>query len=408
MNIATHLRTVLGPAIDAARVALRDLDDDDIPQRLRPIAKRGDGTLPVPLVKTLIRRIDDDEWFRAKALEAFERKGGDDPVAGAYLRRDAGWWPTVCEAVAEAASHDGDEQVRRLERDLEEMRKRSRSDRAKLKVSRKALDDTGRAARTAIDERLGPVKAAATDARAERDRAGQRVEQLRGEVEEIRADRLEAERIAAALTEQVRHGRRTIADLRRLAGEGTSESLPRDPIDRARWLDRLAAMVAPYRESGDPVERADPHPDADLRLLPAGVAPDSAEAIDALEGVDGVVVIVDGHNLLGVLDVSTMATGRARRALITALGRLVRHLGSSSVEVVFDSVLRDGRPVSMSDSGVVIRFAPEEIIADDVIVERAEEYGRAAVVVSDDREVRERCFGYGATVLWAQALADWL
>ena len=118
--------------------------------------------------------------------------------------------------------------------------------------------------------------------------------------------------------------------------------------------------------------------------------------------------MIDGHNLLGALDPSTMATSRARRNLIVALGRLVRHLGSSSVEIVFDSGLRDGRAVSRSDDGVVVRFAPEELIADDVIVQLAEEHGDATVVISDDREVRERSGRYGSTVLWAGALADWL
>ncbi|MCP4217895.1 MAG: hypothetical protein GY765_24850, partial [bacterium] len=42
-NIAKQLRLVLGPAIDAARAALRDLDDEDVPGRLRAIAKQGDS-----------------------------------------------------------------------------------------------------------------------------------------------------------------------------------------------------------------------------------------------------------------------------------------------------------------------------------------------------------------------------
>jgi TolA-binding protein len=408
MNTAKQLRVVLGPAIDAARAALRDLDDEDVPQRLRAIAKRGDGKLPVPLVAALLNRIDEDEWFRSKALEAFERRGGDAPVSGAYLRRDAGWWMTVSGAVTEAVSGDLEEQIRRLERDVEEMRVRSRSNRAKLKASRKASDEAEAAARTMIGDRLGPLKTAVSDARSERDRAEARAEQLRAEIEDARADRFEAERMAASLVDQVRRARREIADLRRLADEGPVESLPRDPIERARWLDRTAAMVAPYREAGDTADGAAPDVAAGTLRLPTGIAPDSAEAIDALKGVDGVVVLIDGHNLLGVLDASTMATGRARRGLIAVLGRLVRHLGSASVEVVFDSALQDGRAVSTSDAGVVVRFAPEELIADDVIVELADEHGTAAVVISDDREVRERSARHGATVLWAQALADWL
>jgi len=408
MNVDKQLRVVLGPAIDAARAALRDLDDDDVPGRLRPIAKRGDGRLPVPLVAALLRSIDDDEWFRSKALEAFERREAQDPMAGAYLRRDEGWWRLICGAVGEHASDQATERSTRLERELEDMRERSLSDRSKLKTVRKEADAAARSARASIEERLGPLRSALSDARLERDRALEQADRLRIEAEEARSDRLEAERIAASLTEQLRLARRTIADLRRRAEEGTSESVPRDPIDRARWLDRIAANSAPYREATGDTSPGDAGIASVGRLLPAGIAPDSASAIDALADADGIVVVIDGHNLLGALDPATMATGRARRSLIVALGRLVRHLGSSSVEIVFDSALRDGREVSRSDDGVVVRFAPQELIADDVIVQLSEQYGDTAVVISDDREVRERSARHGATVLWAGALADWL
>jgi predicted RNA-binding protein with PIN domain len=121
-----------------------------------------------------------------------------------------------------------------------------------------------------------------------------------------------------------------------------------------------------------------------------------------------VTVLIDGHNLLGVLDASTMATGRARRALVSSLGKLSRHLGDSVIEVVFDSDLEGGRASTVSDTGIVVRFAQGDLIADDLIVERAGKLGEAAAVVSDDREVRDRCSGFGATVLWSRALADWL
>ena len=89
-------------------------------------------------------------------------------------------------------------------------------------------------------------------------------------------------------------------------------------------------------------------------------------------------------------------------------GGLDDHLGDSAIEVVFDSGLDEGRPSTVSATGIVVRFAQGDLIADDVIVERAARLRRSAIVVSDDREVRDRCAGYGATVLWAQALAAWL
>ncbi|MGB5169448.1 MAG: NYN domain-containing protein, partial [Acidimicrobiia bacterium] len=219
---------------------------------------------------------------------------------------------------------------------------------------------------------------------------------------------LEAERMAAGLSQQVRVVKRTAAQLRRSVSAGPSASIPRQPLEVARWLDRASATLTPYRDAETEATRVARMSAADRALVPAGIAPDSAASVDALSGTDGVTVLIDGHNLLGVLDASTMATGRARRALIASLGKLVRHLGDSAIEVVFDSDLEGGRSSSVSQTGVVVRFAQGDLIADDLIVERAETLRDAAVVISDDREVRDRCGDYGATVLWSQALAEWL
>ena len=409
MNITKQLRTVLGPAIEASRAALRDLDDKEIPAKLRPVAKRSGGKLPVPLVSGLLRVIDEDEHFRGKALEAFERRGSDDAPSAAYLRRSDGWWITVSEAVAAAVVADGERDKRRLEIERDEARAKADSYRSKLRSMKKKLQAAGSEARSAVEDRLGPLKAAIAEAQGAREKTEARLERLRAEIEEVRNDRLEAERIAASLGEQVRKGRRTIAELRRAQDEGTSESLPRNPVDLARWLDRTAAMAAPYREA---VSTTGPRPaeaDEDAGpLLPAGIAPDTADAVESLGGVDGIVVLVDGHNVLGVIDSAAIASGRARRRLVTSLGRLMRHLGSSSVIVVFDSDLEGGREETRSDDGVIVRYAPADRIADDVIVDLAADHGSAAVVISNDREVRERSTLHGATVLWARALADWL
>ncbi len=259
-----------------------------------------------------------------------------------------------------------------------------------------------------IADRLDPLKAAVVEARSERDRAEVRIVGLRADVEEAHEERRESERLAAAYSEQIRSAKHEVAGLRRSVEAGASESVPRDPLEIARWLDRAAGTLTPFREAatdGSDVERdeGDSGP-----AIPAGVAPDSAASIEALSGLDGVTVLIDGHNLLGVLDASTMATGRARRELVTGLGKLNRYLGDATVEVVFDSDLTDGRPVTVTESGVVVRFTDVEIIADDVLVELAAEHGATAIVISDDREVRDRSARHGATVLWAKALAAWL
>jgi hypothetical protein len=408
MNITRYLRSVLGPSIEAARAALRDLDDEEVPARLRPIAKRGDGKLPLPLTRTLLQRIDEDEWFRGKALEALERHGSDDAVSRAFLEREPGWWMAVAQTVAEAEATDAVDRLQQLERTSETLRTRATADRAKLKAVRRELERVERASRDAADDRLEPLRAAAAIARSERDRAEAEVAALHEEVAAAVADRLDAERTAAGLSQQIRSVKRTAAQLRRSVSAGPSASIPREPLEVARWLDRASATLTPYREAETGASRVARMSRADRVLVPAGIAPDAAASVDALAGIDGITVLIDGHNLLGVLNVSTMATGRARRALITSLGKLTRHLGDSVIEVVFDSDLEEGRSSSVSELGVVVRFAQGDLIADDLIVEHAQKLRGAAVVISDDREVRERCGGFGATVLWSQALADWL
>jgi len=408
MNITRHLRSVLGSSIEAARAALRDLDDEEVPARLRSIAKRGDGKLPLPLTRTLLQRIDEDEWFRGKALEALERQGSVDAVSRTYLKREPGWWMAVAQAVAEAEAADAVDRLQQLERTSETLRTRATADRAKLKAVRRELDRAEKASRDAVDDRLEPLRAAAATARSERDRAEAEVAAMHEAVAAAVADRLEAERTAAGLSQQIRSVKRTAAQLRRSVSAGPSASIPREPLEVARWLDRASATLTPYREAETAATRVARISRAERVLVPAGIAPDSAASVDALSGIDGITVLIDGHNLLGVLDVSTMATGRARRALIASLGKLTRHLGDSVIEVVFDSDLEEGRSSSVSQLGVVVRFAQGDLIADDLIVEHAEKLRGAAVVISDDREVRERCGGYGATVLWSQALADWL
>jgi len=408
MNIAKQLRLVLGPAIDAARAALRDLDDDDIPGRLRAIAKQGDGTLPVPLVKTLLRRIDEDDWFRSKVIEAFDRMGSEDPTSSAYLNRGPGWWMAVAESVTTQAVSEGEGHVRQLEAALEEARSLGRTERAKVRALKKDVASAEKASQAVIADRLDPLKAAVAEARSECDRAEHRAVGLRADVEEANEQRREAERTAAVHLEQIRNAKQEIAVLRRSAEAGVSESIPREPLEIARWLDRASGTLTPFREASVIVQDAERHPGATRPGIPAGVAPDSAASIDALAGLHGVAVLIDGHNLLGVLDTSTMSTGRARRELIARLGKLHRHLGEASIEVVFDSDLSDGRPIAVAERGIVVRFAEAQVIADDVLAELAAEYGSRAVVISNDRELRDRCARHGATVLWADALAAWL
>ena len=314
----------------------------------------------------------------------------------------------VAESVAEAVAAEATAQIAQLERTAETQRARTAAHRAKLKALRQELERTDKASKKAVEVRLGPLRVAAATARIDRDRARAEVAAMQEALDVAEAERLDAERTAAELSQQVRSVKRTAAQLRRSIAAGPSESIPREPADVARWLDRASATLTPYRDADADETGSHRVSGPGRSLVPAGIAPDSPDAVDALSGVDGVTVLIDGHNLLGVLDASTMATGRARRALVSSLGKLTRHLGDSVIEVVFDSDLEGGRATTVSETGIVVRFAQGDRIADDLIVERAGKLREAAAVVSDDREVRDRCSRYEATVLWSRALADWL
>jgi predicted RNA-binding protein with PIN domain len=141
----------------------------------------------------------------------------------------------------------------------------------------------------------------------------------------------------------------------------------------------------------------------------AGVRPDSSDAIRWLLGLDAaVVVVVDGYNAQFHIDRADFTSGAARRQLVDALKRLraastIKH----RIVVVYDSTLPGERDARSSLSGVEIRFAEKDRIADEEIVAMAESLDRV-VVISSDREVREGSEDGGAVVLWSEALKDWL
>ena len=141
----------------------------------------------------------------------------------------------------------------------------------------------------------------------------------------------------------------------------------------------------------------------------SGVRPDSSDAIRWLIGLEeAVVVLVDGYNAQFHINHEDFTSGAARRSLIDALQRLrmaatIKH----RMVVVYDSTLPGERDARSSLSGVEIRFAEQDRIADEEIVAMAGELDRV-IVISSDREVREGSEDGGAIVLWSEALKDWL
>ena len=78
--------SVLTNVIAVARRELADRDDDEIPARMRPVAKRSGGRLVLPLQKSLIKYIRTSETFRESVLERWETEGIDDAVGLEFLK----------------------------------------------------------------------------------------------------------------------------------------------------------------------------------------------------------------------------------------------------------------------------------------------------------------------------------
>ena len=280
------------------------------------------------------------------------------------------------------------------------------------KVRHRRVEEEANEAEAELKARLGaeagPLKRAFEESML-------RIEELEAELLALGEDRdqavqahIEAERSARQLYERVRELRRERAALLRTAGEGGRESLPRDPVGLARFLDSLSSAVAPHRDpsttaSGDDSSRATTSLDFPPQLLP-----DSAAAIEwLLEISTQVLVLVDGYNVLGLLAPADMFSGAARRDLHNQIGRLLRAAPQHTMVVVYDSSLAGERESVRLTPGLEVRFSPSGVPADEELVALASS-PNPVVVISDDREVREGAFAAGAEALWSTALVRWL
>lgn len=392
---------LLSGAIDAARAVLRDLDDAEMTPPLRRIAASQGGRLPPPLALRLLKELDENGWFRDKVADSWD--GDPTEASSLFLNRPGGWWLGIS---AEAGDLDAGRELKQLaelQAKIESVDAKRQAAANKAKESKKVAEEARRAAKAMVE-------------------AAKKTSRLTFEAERVAAAAVSAELAEtqaglAALNEEHRDLQDAFASLRgkyakarrgRLessGSDGRSRSLPTDPVKLARQLDLQTAEFG--RDSSEPREVE--LPDAAPLLLAAGVRPDGSDAIRWLiELEQPVVVLVDGYNAQFHVDREDFTSGSARRHLVDALKRL-RSAATSRhrVVVVYDSTMPGERAARTSLGGVEIRFAEEDLIADEEIVDMAGHLDRA-VVVSSDRAVREGAEANGAIVLWSEALAAWL
>ena len=388
---------LLSPALEAARRALRQMRDTDIPPALRNVAARS-GRLPPPLAHKLLQTLDDSEWLRAEAIAAWADIDPEDPdrkrrASSAFLQRPVGWVDQVRSLADESAGAAAARTAQKLEESLGKAQRR-------IKRLEELLAEAEERVRRS--EASGVERLSEHAERLERSRSRELVEyeQLQRMVADLEERLVEviAERDALA------KGRATRAPRSAMpppipSGHRRSPWELGSPLELARYLDDLVAAgaVAPIE-----AERAGSVIPSGVLRLPPGLAPDRAEAVYwLLDEPTALMVAIDGWNAAHLL--ISPPDIEARRRIVEAGRRLAAaSVGRRRVIVIFDS--REGSE-HLTYPDVEVRFVAS---ADEGILDLARAAVSPLVVVSSDRRVREGAEAAGAVGLWSQALVDWL
>jgi hypothetical protein len=381
------------------RKALRELDPKEVPASLRKVAATEGGGLPPPLLAKLLAELDGNQWLRERLVEQLEDR--IEPTTASFLTRGEGWWLDLAAAAVESARYRptppaGDE-VAELRKKLATTSDRlvaAKAERDRLRIE---LKESQAARARLVDPDVAGAELDALTAENRRLVAALADMEARVVAADERADSLRLRAREAATPQMPSHPRP------RAVGTG-------DPVVVARRLDTEIAALATGLSLADVAEpgavaEVGSVPSQPLKL-PPGLAPDRPEAVGWLLRLpDAVRVIVDGYNLTYLLDRVDFHGGEARRRLVSLLGRLASRKPHRFL-VVFDSMQPPGSPARMGDVEVVFTSGEK---ADDRIVELAAAGADLPVVViTNDRELRERVEAVGALSLWGDALAPHL
>jgi hypothetical protein len=371
------------------------LEDEEVPAPLRRIAASSARHLPPPLLMSLLDYLDDSAWLREQSHDVWPEADPDDSdprhaVSALYLLRPDGWEEGIRQRIAQVAAgsevraaQEAERQIRRLQRIVGELERRLEEARHAASAARREVTDE-------FEERIARLEDQRRRAESVRDDVLGQVETLRGEVARLTGELEEADQRIDEL--RLRRSRRESAmrqDLERGFGRGDALAIAQD-LDRIMDTLRVDGDVdSPSRVWGE-------------LSLPSGVLPDQAAAIDWLMSQPlPVEVLVDGHNVAH--DLASPPDATALRKVEEGLVRLRRLAnGPLSIRLFWDSGVDQAQlPVR----GLDIRYVAS---ADDAIVERAHSTTGPAVVISTDKEVRERSARRGLLSIWGTALSEWL
>ena len=397
MTLDRRGRSTLATVIATARRELADRDADDVPARLRKVAASSARSLPPPLEKAVVDALVADDEFRTAVARRWEDDGEDDIVGSIFLDAPDRAVPLI------ARLADADE-LRETQELLDKAHAEVADLTGRLKEARTRTADVTDRARSD----LAALKATDKAARRTLERAAN---EATSDLEEAHSRLAEQDGLLAAANDRVTFleaaiERQAVRERRR--SQPSPGSRPaigppsRDPEAIAAAIDAWERALRPYR-----APRAEAATETERRSLtiPPGVAPDAPEALDGLieQGIE--LAVVDGYNVSGA-HIGEGFAGPEGRAAVEQLATTLSRRAAAPVTVWFDAMGVEGRPSFATDIGVEIRFAQDHS-ADDAIVDEVRRTTARVVVITNDRELRERVAAEGAVAVWSDALIAW-
>ncbi len=399
MTLDKRTISMLRPLVEFARAELADMDPDDVPARLRKAAKSSARTLPPPIARSIVQELIDSERFRGAVRDRFDSVETidadllaflDEPQIGLDLIAARVAATNESEAESDLASANG--RIVSLSGQLREAKLRLKNVRAgQLKALGQAHDSKSEGHKRA---EIRNAELHQTVAALESD-----VGRLMDQIGDLRHELIEMQgRLEVAME---RSRRRAEAGGSPARG-GRSDPSPSDPVAFARWLDTVERRARPFRSktmSRGSYEVLDP-----LRV-PAGISPEASSTLTSLIEQGPARFVIDGYNVAGEIHGDRFATREARDDVVSRAGRLARS-SEAEVFVVFDGPDEHGREGFRSAAGVSVRFSRGEK-ADDTIVDLVHAEPHRTVVVTNDRELRDRCTIDGCVPVWSTAFVEW-
>ena len=369
------------------------------PARMVPML--GFAKLPEKAKDAVLEVLDTDEEFRNRVADAGSEKSIG-RIGMAYVERPPGWETFVAQMV-EAA----DEPLvtsggsKKLERQIEvSERARSRAEQERddaqhlLSISESSLQTLTES----NDANVAELKALRAENETLTEQRQRAVTELK-RTDEIMARHIAERKRLEGLIETM-----TAAQLSTTSvGGGVTDHEVRLAVELIEGaMADMQQQVAALKHAATPEQirtaRRVPLP------VPHGLFDDSIEYAEYLLSIPNMTVLVDGYNVTKLAH-DDWDLERQRDWLEQGLCGIAAR-AAATFDVVFDGADISDVRTAAGKSGVRIRFSPDGVEADDVIIESVGAIGRErpVTVVSSDNRVRDGVTERGANVLYSKQL----